>query len=76
MLKRRLTLIIKVDNLLRMIRRESNSTFPIALEVRNIFEIFTITKNVLKTAPRQRGVFGSVGRNTASSPIAGRNAQT
>ena len=42
----------------------------------NIFEIFTITKNVLKAAPRQRGVFGSVGRNTASSPIAGRNAQT
>ena len=45
--------------------------------------IATIVNNVLiKTERlcgaglRQRAVFGSFGRNTASSPIAGRNAQT
>ena len=43
----------------------------------------TIANNVLTTIPRplrewraQRAAFGILGRNTASSPIAGRNAQT
>jgi hypothetical protein len=56
--------------------KSDDMPLPIALAVANIFGIFTIAKNVLKAAPRQRRVFGSVGRNTASSPIAGRNAQT
>jgi hypothetical protein len=56
--------------------KSEDMLFASRASVANICEIFTIAKNVLKAAPRQRGVFGSVGRNTASSPIAGRNAQT
>jgi hypothetical protein len=47
-------------------------------------EIATITNNVLikirkdsaAAGPRQRAVLGILGRNTASSPIAGSSAQT
>ena len=77
MFKRHLTLIIKVDNPLRLIRKLSAAA-------REIGGIFTIANNVLmkirrrptRSAIRQRPAFGIFGRNTASSPIAGRNAQT
>ena len=75
MLKRHLTLILKVDNLSRFSRHVQTAPKNGGTA--------TIANNVLMESAecrariaRQRAVFGSFGRNTASSPIAGRKAQT
>ena len=115
MLKRHLTLIIKVDNPLRVnppaykrsgekiialfqcfaVRPDAAPDFGFDARFEYFFAsskmaapkirgTATIANNSLTGEPaafavpgaRQRAVLGSFGRNTASSPIAGRNAQT
>jgi hypothetical protein len=77
MLKRHLTLIFKVDDLRKLFfeRESANAKYG---------ELATIANNVLMNGRRitraltlrQRAALGNFGRNTASNPIAGRNAQT
>ncbi len=70
MLKRRLTLILKVDNLTTWFtaRRAWNEAAPTRAMANNVLMEYA--------EPAQCAVFGIFGRNTASKPSAGRNAQT